>query len=107
MNSFDKSDQLEQRLGKDAFKGIADSRRSMWTGGIGGLLLGTAGAGVYIIYNPPIGMGATLLAKRAHARSVGAALVLLGGAAGSYLGCLFLGSPALRKATEVWRSSET
>ena len=40
MESFAKSDQLKDRLGAEKFLAVADARREMWTGGLGGLLLG-------------------------------------------------------------------
>ena len=111
MESLDKSAMLVDRLGPEKFREVADARRTMWTGGFGGLLLGGAitSLALSLLPAPPPLDAADQARLSAHQRagllrSRQAAIILLGGAAGSYLGSLYLGTPALQKFSTVWRN---
>ncbi len=108
MDLADKSALLKDRLGPAKFKEVADVRRSMWVGGLGGGLVGCALSTLALALRPaatgeaaPPGQSAR--ARAALLRSRQAAIFLMGGAAGSYLGCLFAGTPALRRFSTEWR----
>ena len=115
MDKLDKGNLLNERLGPEKFREVADVRRTMWTGGLGGLLVGASLSTLALEVLPPAaapagkGEGAAAqpaLSARARAgllRSRQVAFILMGGAAGSYLGCLFLGTPALQRFSAVWR----
>ena len=108
MESFDKSDQLEERLGAEKFLEVANARRAMWTGGFGGLLLGAALSTAYLSVFPLAREALPELSTKqrlGHHRSKIWAVVMLGGAAGSYLGAVFHGTPALQRFSTVWRPS--
>jgi hypothetical protein len=111
MESLDKSAPLLDHLGPAKFREVADARRAMWTGGLGGLLVGASLTSLALAFlpPPPPADAAAELRLSAHQRagllrSRHAAIVLLGGAAGSYLGSLFLGTPALQKFSTIWRN---
>jgi hypothetical protein len=72
----------------------------MWTGGLGGLLVGS-GVAYTVQRLRPSAAPLKPLQQRQHNSRV-AAVTMLVGAGCSYLGAMFLGTPSLHRFTRSW-----